>query len=445
MALLDQLLAGDPGVQNAFGGNVPAAAPDPGTGVATAPPTMPTPAPIAVPSITAPGGALDQALTIGSKTAKAGVANVMANPLVAQYQAQQAKTDAANKAASDAYAANMAQIKDLNDAPPPERISVPKLAAITPESADPAYVAAAKKNPLQTLGMFLPILAALGGMKTQNFANGALQAATGALNGAQAGDEAALKQAHDEWLDNTKAAIDSNAELASQYKLALDDRSATMSERIAKVAAIAAENKDVLVKAALDSGHPENVLKLIEMTETAGQHLQPIVVEAQNQALAAARAQDEQMRGWAELRVRQYQADVAAGKTSPNDVGGQLFAKMAKSGYDSLTDNEKGTLAEIQKYEVGLHPSPQAQIIGALTGAQPAAPATTPAAVQAAAGAAAAGAFSPPPVTADTGAGAVATGLSAASPVIPANKAAAMALKPGTWFKDPAGNIIQKK
>lgn len=417
MGALDTALSGAPTV-------------DPDTPQAPAPVAAPGPPALDFTPLTAPGGALAQSLQIGAATNKAANDQVTGSPLFTAYQAEKAKSDQANAAAAANMQANMGKIAAIEGQPDLPHPSIPRLKPLPVETEQPDYVAAAKADPLRALGQYLPLLAALGGLRTAQPATAALNAATAAVNAARSKDQTALTRAHEEWVDNTKTAIQQNQDMATEYKDALEDRSLSMADRMAKVQGLAAANKDEVTLAALKAGNPAGILSMLEMTSHASTALAGVVAQTEHEATAQAQMKDESLRGWAELQVRNLQAQAQLGKTSPNDIAGQIFAKVASSGYDSLSPVEKDALSRLQQYEVGLHPAPAAALISQLTGAQPGAPAAPAAAP-----------------TGDTGAGAVATtpGTSAANPIVPATKAAAAALPSGTWIKDPAGHVFPKK
>jgi len=327
------------------------------TAAPTAPKTITPPPPVIVPKVTAPGGALDQGIDLTNRTAGAGTAQVVNNPIIQQYLDAEAHKNQVNAAAADQLDAKNREMAAVADAPLPAHAALPTLAPITKETDDPAYAAAAKANPIKTLGMFLPILAAFGGTKTKNFAEGALIAATGALNGAETANEAQLKQAHEAWLDNTKAAIDNNAQMVAEYRMAADDRALSMADRTAKMAGIAAKYGDVVGAAALRAGDPAGILRVGEMTLKAGEHIDVVVQEAQKEAQAAAEREDANAREWTALQIRQQQVDQAAGKASPNDVVGRIIARAATlpNGYNDLTPAEKDAIKRATAYQLKIH------------------------------------------------------------------------------------------
>lgn len=175
------------------------------------------------------------------------------------------------------YATAMPKIAGINDQmaqvraePDPARPTIPRL---KPLPAMPTIEEIAKErgvkpedfnNPMRVFGQFMPVLISLGALAFQKNGIMAMNAATAAMNAVKAGDKEAYETAHKEWLSGTKLTVDENNQLLSEYNLILNDRNASMAEKQARLAGLAAEKQDVLGQVALRSGMIEQLVKLNE-------------------------------------------------------------------------------------------------------------------------------------------------------------------------------------
>lgn len=265
----------------------------------------------------------------------------MNTPTLVQ-QAGQAIADerAAQKEAAVAVQANIDQRNKLLSEETP-RVEIPRLKEL-PARSD---FVTPPKDPMRAMGQFLPILAAFGGLFTRNAATNTLNAATAAINAAKANDQKELERQHKEWLDNLRMTVDSNNQTIQEYRLALEDRNATVTERMAKVQALAAERNDRITLAALKGGNPGAVLNLLKIVEEAGNNLARVQLGSEENEIARQKAADQALQGWAELAIKQKQL----GRLSMGEAMGTILDQVAKNGLGSLSQGQKDALIQYKE------------------------------------------------------------------------------------------------
>lgn len=284
--------------------------------VDVAPPPMP-PAPSAK-------GALGQAIGI-MRGAKAAVGQ---DPLQAA-ALKAAQDDAVARAEAAAnLQAGINQKKALMDTPDPARPAVPRLkpldAAPVPEH----------KDPLRSFGQLLPMIAALGALTTRTPAIAALNAATAMVNATRNNDKVEEEKQRQAWIDNTKLTTENNSQLLNQYKLDLDDRNMTVTEKMAKINATAALNQDYVTLAALKGGNLDALSKSIALQETATGQLAGLTTQLMRDQAQQQQFADERLRQWAGLEIQSRKA----GNVSMGDSIGPLLIKIQSAGGKDLSE-----------------------------------------------------------------------------------------------------------
>ena len=129
------------------------------------------------------------------------------------------------------------------------------------------------RDPMKALFQFMPMLALLGGAVNKRFSMAAMDAATSAMNAQKAGDYAKREEAHQQWMDNTKRVVESNALMLNRYEIAMNRRKANLDEIKGEMETIAAENGDLVTLANLQKGNMEAISKGMEVHTKA---LEPV-------------------------------------------------------------------------------------------------------------------------------------------------------------------------
>ena len=281
----------------------------------------------------APSGALGRAVSImgGAKDV------VAADPLMKEAADAQAKDEAAKAAAAATIQQNNDQMTALVGQPDPERPSIPRLDKL------PAAPVPEKKNPLRVFGELLPMIAALGALTTKEPALNALNAATAMINAAKAKDKEEEEKQRQTWKDQLALTVQNNQQLLSEYKLALDDRNLSMSDKMAKIQALAALNRDALTLASLQSGNLDGLVKLITLQTTATNKLAGLVVDLQKADAEAAHQRNQELMQWAQLEISRRNAD----KLSMGDAIGPVLQKIQQVGALDAKTGKPRPLSEI--------------------------------------------------------------------------------------------------
>lgn len=274
-------------------------------------------APAADPVLT-PAGALGQAVKLMSGAREA----VAQDPMQAAGAAALQEDKAARDKAAEQVQANMDQMTKLNAEPDDPRPVVPRLAPL------PGAPASEHRDPLRVFGQFLPVLAALGALTTRQPAINALNAATAMVNAEKANDKEEAAKQRQAWTDNLNQTVQNNQELMTQYKLALDDHSASITERMAKINGIAALNRDAVTLATLKSGNLNAFTNYVAVQTAATGQLANLAEHLTAQQLEQKRLDNQQVYQWAELAIQQQKA----GQVSMGDTIGPILAKIEKAG-----------------------------------------------------------------------------------------------------------------
>lgn len=325
-----------------------------------------------------PAGALGRAIDITQAAQQA----VAADPMAAQMAGAVSKDQAAREAAAQAVEAGMAEKAKILSTPDPERPAVPRLTPL-PEAPEPV-----RRDPLRVFGQFLPFVAALGAFATKQPAINALNAATAMVNAAKNNDKEETERQRRTWIDNLQQTVQANNQLLGEYRLALEDRNATMAEKLAKVQAVAAQNQDQITLATLRSGNLEALSKLYAMRSEGVKQLSDVATTVMQEQLQRDKMEQDRIMGWAELEIRRRDAE----NVSMGDSVGPILMKIRNAGPAAAEGLDKvlspGEIAALKTYmdinagrgynnQPGTQPA--AAALGGLTG--------VPAAPQAASGA----------------------------------------------------------
>lgn len=287
--------------------------------------------------------ALAQAIGQGNQIQSAATQQVA--PTMAAYDLESAKTASADAEKRRALQDKIDQTTAVNAQPIAPLPKAPDLQDIptTPPKVLP-------QSPMQTMAQFLPLFAALGGASTKSSAIAALNAGSAAMNAYQASDQAALKQAHEDWKSNMEATLQSNNTLQQEYNNAINDNKLGWDERLAKLAAIATQAGDKLALADLDTGHPENITKRFDMLSKASGQLADVVQGARSMDLKRQELEQNTKVQNAELAIKQTAANA---KLTPDvqQVLGEIFEKMRTN--VALNDGEQRVLDTYGKWREG--------------------------------------------------------------------------------------------
>lgn len=286
---------------------------------AAPPPAAPDPTNIPPPNITGPnpGGALSQALGI-MRTAQSAVS---ADPLMGMAREANQKDQAVRDAAAAKIEGNLDTIAKMQAEPDPPRVSVPRLKPL-PEAPEPVH-----RDPMRVFGQFLPVVAALGALTTREPAINALNAATAMVNAAKAQDKEEEAKQRQTWVDNLNLTVKNNEMLLTGYKTALDDRNSTMSEKLARIQALAAQNRDYVALAALKGGNLDSLSKFIQLQQSATDKLATLATNLSEQDARAQRDQYSSMIQFAQLELERRRAQ----NISMGDSIGPVLVKLQNS------------------------------------------------------------------------------------------------------------------
>lgn len=386
------------------------------------PSAAPAPPPAAAP--VAPAGALGRAIALTR-----GAEWAMSQDPLAALATQAAQEDMAARAeAARGVEANMAEKAAVMAEPDPPRPAVPRLTPL-PEAPEPV-----KRDPLRVFGQFLPMVAALGALATKQPAVNALNAATAMVNAAKNNDKEETERQRTAWLDNLRLTIQGNNQMLGEYKLALEDRNASMQEKLAKVQAIAAQNQDLLTLSTLRGGNLESLSKLQQLRMKGVEQLTDVALTLERQDFEQKKFEQQQILGWAELEIRRRQTE----NVSMGDSIGPVLLKIRNAGPAAAEGLDKvltpGEIAALKTYmdinagRTFANQPGQPQAAGglaALGGLTPPAPPSAAATAQAA-GAGRSGA-APTPVTAPPSGNLTAAPQNAGDRVV------------GQWYGTPRG------
>lgn len=276
-----------------------------------------SPATRAPPPIKAPG-ALGRALEITSTAQQA----VAADPMAAQMASAIKQDAAAREQTAKAVEANMARKAEILATPDPARPAVPRLTPL-PEAPEPV-----KRDPLRVFGQFLPMIAALGAVATKQPAVNALNAATAMVNAAKNNDKEETDRQRQSWLQNLQATVQGNNQILGEYRLALEDRNATVAEKMARVQAIAAQNQDLLTLATLRSGNLESMSKLLSLRNEGVKQLADVANTVMDEQFRRDKMEQDRLYQLASLEIdRRRAANVSMG-----DAVGPILLKIQQAG-----------------------------------------------------------------------------------------------------------------
>lgn len=224
-------------------------------------------------------------------------------------------------------------------------------------------------DPLRVFQQYIPLLASFGSAFVKNGAVTSLNAATAAMNAANANDTAALEKAHQMWMDNMEFTLKRNAQELEQYRTVLDRRQLSMTEKQAQLQGLAAANGDELTLNTLASGKFATLHTLLDTRDKAAGQLQAIVDQAkthqenQERIKLEAEQRSEQERHDRAEELATIQREPIANqvyqqhlKDHPGDTEGAIKAAgqaAASVNVSKAAATEKGIRAELEKSPLG--------------------------------------------------------------------------------------------
>lgn len=321
----------------------PSAKPAPETGVPTTPPGV-----VASPA----SEAVQRAMSLTAGVDQAADQRLAANPVMSKILEQVGALGSDYDAAMAQTAGRQAQMQQLMQQEDPARIPVPRLKPLpaTPTVEEVARQRGVKPedmdDPMRVFGQFMPVIVALGAGLIAKNGTAAINAATAAVTAAREGDKQAWEKAHKDWLTETKATLDGNAMLVNEYRLALDDRNATMAEKMSKIQALAAANRDGLTMAALRGGYLDQLVKLMEMRDQAAKP----VMDMLELSMADQRQREAmELKRSAELWDRHFKMNPPL--TSQDEVKAALARKVMMG--EPLTESEEKAKQMLMDFSEG--------------------------------------------------------------------------------------------
>lgn len=123
-------------------------------------------------------------------------------------------------------------------------------------------------------------LALMGSLASRKPLLGAMQAATGVMEGFQSGDKERVERERQIWKDQTDAAVKQNDVELSQYNAILANTKLSQTDKIAQITALATANRDEMTLAQIKSGAAGKLSDLFEHRQNAKER----IVEAQARA-----------------------------------------------------------------------------------------------------------------------------------------------------------------
>lgn len=119
----------------------------------------------------------------------------------------------------------------------------------------------------------MTVFAGLAGGFSRKNAQTSLDAFSAGINGYREGNKAAFDQAHKQWEDGNKAALENNQLLRDKYEDVLKDRKLTEDEQLTKIQLIASQYHDQLTFNAAESKNMILIAKILESQEAAANRL----------------------------------------------------------------------------------------------------------------------------------------------------------------------------
>lgn len=156
-------------------------------------------------------------------------------------------------------------------------------------------------------------LALMGSLASRRPMIGAMQAATGAIEGFQEGDKIKVERSRQIWKDKTEQAVKQNEIELNKYNAVLSNAKLGQADRIAQINAIAAANKDEVTLASLRSGAYGDLGKLYEDRVKALEDLKKSVYTA-----TAKRGEDVELSG--------------AKRKTPEELGKEVDLELSSQG-----------------------------------------------------------------------------------------------------------------
>ena len=183
---------------------------------------------------------------------------------------QQADTEAAKKAI-DAEAPDLAAAKEkLAGYTAPTPPAVPTLADEGPfRAAALSKVSNSPNDPSRVFTQWLPMVAMIGGALSRKGALASLTAMGAAMKAARTNDQAAIEQAHSDWVDKNKQMLDQFHAEIEGYNGTVEKHKDDIASMSAQLGVDATTAEDAKSKALLDQGMMEPFFQLLKTKDAA--------------------------------------------------------------------------------------------------------------------------------------------------------------------------------
>ncbi|MGE0044746.1 MAG: hypothetical protein AB7J28_15360 [Hyphomonadaceae bacterium] len=264
---------------------------------------------------------------------------------------------AANAAAAAADEQRLQQTQQQREGLVSERLDIPE-APTLPELPEPPPQTV-PANGMRVFGQFLPMLAMLGGSFARRDATAALRTGAAAMRAARANDVQELQLQHQHWEDQIERITADRSAMLEQYQAVLQNRSLSLTERNAQLAALAASEDNIIRRMQVRNGNIEQLASSVQMEASA---LNQISTQARmdrqlnetarhNQAMEAA----AQQRAAAQANRSQFGADqrARAVTTYPSALeASALMDSMEAEGY-RYSDDWGARMTEVIPWDSG--------------------------------------------------------------------------------------------
>jgi hypothetical protein len=140
-----------------------------------------------------------------------------------------------------------------------------------------------EQDPTRVFKQFLPLLTIFGGALNRRSGTAALAATVGALNAAKTNDQDAMKRAHEQWLSDTKTALDNYQAQRDAWDDIVKKKGISDSDRMARMEAYAAQYQIPHMHAALANGNLGQVQALQNAVSGSLDRVLPLFKFAEDQ------------------------------------------------------------------------------------------------------------------------------------------------------------------
>lgn len=209
----------------------------------------------------------------------AGKPDAAQQGLYRQYSDQSEATAKGLQASNENLKAIQSGMAGLKSPDAPTSGAMPDAAEM--QKQELAKVSDQPQDSMRVLGQFMPVLAIVGGAFMKKSSMAALQAATGAMNGAKANDKEAIEKAH---ADFTDAMNEVKTRFEQQHQAYQDAREKYGDDRAGFAAQMSiqeAQDKNDLALEALRGGHLDQYTKMKDAGLAAYEKVVPLITAAQ--------------------------------------------------------------------------------------------------------------------------------------------------------------------